>query len=111
MKKLLLFAIMFICGVAVMAQFRPAKVSKSVKMRDVLETPAIDNQSPVLQAGNPVVNTKAAMDDNIGTSGVYDMQSNNSPSSRVVCWPDGTIAATWIKSDVSGYAEIGRAHV
>ena len=110
MKKILLFAVMIISGLAVMAQFRPAKLSKSVQVRDVLETPAIDKQIPLSQTGNPVVNTKAVMDETIGVSGVYDMQSNNSPSSRVVCWPDGTIAATWIKSDVAGYADRGTGY-
>ena len=110
MKKLLLFAIVIMCGTAVMAQFRPAKISKSVSTTAVRETSAIDLQLPAVQSGNPVVNTKAVMDATIGVSGVYDMQSNNSPMERVVCWPDGTIAASWIKSDVAGYADRGTGY-
>ncbi len=110
MKRILLFAIVIMCGMAVMAQYRPAKLSKSVQLRDVLETPAIDNQNPFLLAGNPVANTKSVMDDNLGVSSVYDMQSNAAPMQRVVCWPDGSVAAAWIKSDVSGYADRGTGY-
>ena len=110
MKRLFLFAIMILCGMAVMAQYMPAKVSRSVKLTDVRDTPAIDNQCQFFNTGNAVVNTKAVMDDNLGVSTVYDMQSNNSPSERVVCWPDGTVAAAWIKSDVSGYADRGTGY-
>ena len=110
MKRIYLFTILILCGMAVMAQYSPAKVSKSVTLRDVLETPAVDNQCPFLNSGNPVVNTKAAMDVNVGTSGVYDMQSNNSAMEHVVCWPDGTIATAWIKSEVAGYADRGSGY-
>ena len=110
MKKLLLFAIMIMCGVVVMAQLRPAKISKSQQNKSVLETPAIDAQNQFIQTGNPVVNTKSVMDDIIGVSGVYDMQSNNSAMERVVCWPDGSVAAAWIKSDVTGYADRGTGY-
>ncbi len=110
MKKLLLFAIMVLCGVAVMAQFRPAKISKSVNVKDVLDKPAIDNQCLFLSSGNPVANTKSVMDDILGVSGVYDMQSNASAMERVVCWPDGSVAAAWIKSDVAGYADRGTGY-
>lgn len=110
MKKILLFAILIVCGVAVMAQYKPAKVSKSLQNMQMRETPAIDNQIPPMQTGNPVANTKAVLDETLGVSGVYDMQSNGSAMERVVCWPDGTIAATWIKSDVSGYADRGTGY-
>ncbi|MEI7662035.1 MAG: T9SS type A sorting domain-containing protein [Bacteroidota bacterium] len=110
MKRLFLFAIMIFCGMAVMAQYMPAKVSKSVKLTDVRDTPAIDNQCQFFNTGNAVANTKAVMDDNLGVSTVYDMQSNNSPMERVVCWPDGAVAAAWIKSDVSGYADRGTGY-
>jgi hypothetical protein len=110
MKKNLLFVFMILCGVVVMAQYRPAKISKSLLNKEIPAAPAIDNQVPGIQSGNPVANTKAVLDDNLGVSGVYDMQSNNSASERVVCWPDGTVAATWIKSDVSGYADRGTGY-
>ncbi len=110
MKKLLLFAMLTMCGVAVMAQFRPAKLSKTLQNRYILETPAIDNQAPATQAGNPVVNTKSVMDDILGVSGTYDMQSNGSPMERVVCWPDGSVAASWIKADVASYADRGTGY-
>ncbi|MEI7662036.1 MAG: T9SS type A sorting domain-containing protein [Bacteroidota bacterium] len=110
MKKLLLFAILITCGVAVMAQFSPAKLSRSLQNKYVLETPAIDNQSPLMQTGNPVVNTKSVMDDNLGVSGTYDMQSNGAPMERVVCWPDGTVAAAWIKADLASYADRGTGY-
>ena len=58
MRKILLFAIMIMCGVAVMAQFRPAKLANSLQNRYVVETPAIDNQTPFGQTGNPVVNSR-----------------------------------------------------
>ncbi len=110
MKKILLFAIVMMCGVAVMAQYRPAKLSKSVQLRDVLVTPAIDNQNAFVTAGNPVANTKAVMDDILGTSGTYDMQSNGSPMNRVVCWSDGSVAASWIKADAASYADRGTGY-
>jgi len=46
----------------------------------------------------------------MGNSELYDQQTNSSMISRLVLWPDGTLAATWIKSDVSGYADRGTGY-
>jgi len=110
MKKSLLFALMVLCGVAVMAQFRPAKISKALQNKAVLVTPAIADESPLTQSGNPYVNSKAVMDDILGTSGAYDMQSNNAPMQRVIAWPDGTVSASWMKADQSSYADRGTGY-
>ncbi len=111
MKRLLLFTIIIMCGASVMAQFRPAKISKALQNRYVLETPAIDNQSPFNQMGNPVVNTKAALEDILGSSAAYDMQSNSSSMERVICWPDGTVSATWMMANVpTSYSDRGTGY-
>jgi hypothetical protein len=111
MKRLLLLMIIVACGVAVMAQFRPAKTSKLLQNRNILETPAIDNPSVFLPAGNPIVNSKSALEDILGTSGAYDMQSNSSSMERVVCWPDGTVSASWMMANVpTTYSDRGSGY-
>jgi hypothetical protein len=93
-----------------MAQYRPGKLPKTLQNRYVLEAPAIDNPSQVMQSVNPLVNTKAVQDDVIGTSGAYDMQSNGSAMERVISWPDGTISAAWMKADLTSYADRGSGY-
>jgi hypothetical protein len=110
MKKISLLVIAILVGVAVMAQFRPAKLSKKLQNTAVLQTPAIDNQTPFTKNLNPAVNTKQLLDDDLGTSGTYDMQSNSSAMERVVCWPDNTVGATWIKADQTSYADRGTGY-
>jgi hypothetical protein len=110
MKKISLLVIAILVGMAVMAQFRPAKLSRKLQNKAVLASPAIDNQTPFVKNLNPVVNTKQLLDDDLGTSGAYDMQSNSSPMERVVCWPDGTLAAAWIKADQTSYADRGTGY-
>jgi hypothetical protein len=110
MKKISLLVIAILVGVAVMAQFRPAKLSKKLQNTAVLSTPAIDNQTPFMKNLNPAVNTKQLLDDDLGTSGTYDMQSNSSPMERVIGWPDGTVSASWMKADQTSYADRGTGY-
>ena len=110
MKKILLFVFLTMFGVVVMAQYKPAKFAKTLKTPNIRETAAVDNQAPGVQLGNPVVNTKAAMGEYIGTSGTYDMQSNASSMDRVICWPDGTVSASWMMANATSYADRGSGY-
>jgi len=38
------------------------------------------------------------------------MQSNASPMQRVICWPDGTVSAAWMKADAASYADRGTGY-
>lgn len=110
MKKLLLLTIAILVVFAVSAQYRPAKLSNSVKYK-VLPTPvAIDNKQYVTQPGNPVASSKAVLDDVIGTSGSYDMQSNAAMMSRLYRYTDGTIAGTWTTAYASGASDRGSGY-
>ncbi|MDD4603654.1 MAG: T9SS type A sorting domain-containing protein [Bacteroidales bacterium] len=97
MKRTLLFAIALMLGVTVMAQLQPAKISKSLQNQAVPASAAVDNQIMPTQPGNSVVNTKATLEDIIGTSR-YDMQSNGGMMSRLYLWPDGSLSGTWTKA-------------
>jgi len=91
MKKFTLFVLVMCMFVMAMAQSKFAKPPlQSVPAK------AIKNQVLPAQPGNPVVNTKAALEDIIGTT-VYDMQTNGSMDSRITVFPDGTMGATWIR--------------
>ncbi len=110
MRKLLLFAMAFMVGIAVMAQLKPAKMSGSMKNMVLTAPVAIDNQAVVTQSGNPVVNTKAVLDDVIGNSSTYDMQSNASMMSRLYRFSDGTIGGTWTTAYASGASDRGSGY-
>ena len=95
MKKLLLFALLFTLGVAVMAQQKPVKLSKSIQNRTLPSFKALDNGTSPAQPGNTVANSKAVLDEIIGGSR-YDMQTNAAiQNNRFVMWPDGNLSATW----------------
>ncbi|MEI6435700.1 MAG: T9SS type A sorting domain-containing protein [Bacteroidota bacterium] len=110
MKKLLLFAMAFMVGIAVMAQLKPAKLSSSLQNRAMPAPIAIDNSATFIQSGNPVVNTKSVMDEVMGNSLTYDMQSNASMMSRLYRFEDGTVAGAWTTSYISGNADRGSGY-
>jgi hypothetical protein len=110
MKKLLLIAIALMVGFGVSAQFRPAKISNSLK-NQVLPAPVkIDNQMYVTQPGNAVANSKSVLDDVIGSSATYDMQSNAAMMSRLYRFSDGTIGGTWTTAYASGASDRGSGY-
>ncbi len=110
MKKTLLLAISLVIGVAVMAQLKPVKISGALQNRAIAAPEAIDNSALFTQTGNPVVNTKAAMDAEIGNSLTYDMQSNAAMMSRLYRFEDGTVAGTWTGAWQSGASDRGSGY-
>ncbi len=100
----------FMVGIALMAQHRPAQISSAMKYRAVPAPIAIDNSTFVTQAGNPVANTKAVMDDVLGNSATYDMQSNAAMMSRLYRFEDGTISGTWTTAYASGASDRGSGY-
>ncbi|MCK9220367.1 MAG: T9SS type A sorting domain-containing protein [Bacteroidales bacterium] len=95
MKRTLLFMIALMIGVTVMAQLKPAKISKSLQNQAMPAAVIIDNQMIPSQSGNAIVNTKATLDDNLGASR-YDMQTNGTiMNNRLLLWPDGSLSGTW----------------
>lgn len=110
MKKTLLLAIALMVGLAASAQFKPAKISNSLKNK-VLPAPfKIDNQQFVTQSANAFVNSKAVLDDVMGNSVHYDMQSNAAMMERLVRYPDGTVAGTWTTAYASGASDRGSGY-
>jgi hypothetical protein len=110
MKKIYLLTLLVICNLALVAQYKPVPLSKAIQGKTLHKIQECGTALPYLKSPNPVVSTKEVMDDDIGTSGVYDMQSNASSMERVVTWPDGTTAAIWMKSDVTGYGDCGTGY-
>ena len=111
MKRILLIAITLMIGVSVMAQLKPVTMSKSLTNKVLPAPVAIDQVNTFNQPGNVVVNSKAALDDIIGSSR-YDMQSNASMMSRLYLWPDGSLSGTWTMgmNDGGGYPDRGTGY-
>ncbi len=110
MKKTLLLAIAMMIGVAVMAQFRPAKISKDLATKAMPAPVKVDGSEVAVNQGNPFVNTKATLEEIIGNSR-YDMQSNGSMMQRLYLWPDGSLAGTWTKGNADpSYSDRGTGY-
>ena len=100
----------FLVGIAMMAQLRPAKLSSAMQNKALPAPIAIDNASYVNQPGNPVANSKSVLDDVIGNSATYDMQSNAAMMSRLYRYSDGTFAGTWTSAWASGASDRGSGY-
>ena len=94
-----------------MAQYKPAPISKSLQNQAAPVAASIDNQVVASQPGNSVANTKSVLDDIIGASR-YDMQSNGAiQNNRIYLWPDGGVSATWTMGMADpGYADRGTGY-
>ena len=96
MKKNLLFLLAVIVGLSVVAQNRPVdnpRLIRSVPYH-VVDLPVMDPAQLI----NPAANSKAVLEDDIGTTR-YDLQTNEAIQNRIVVYPDGTIGATWTKGE------------
>jgi len=107
MKRIFLFALMLTFTVGSMAQ-----LSKYAhKYGQKIPRAAVDN--PVmnpLQPSNTTVNTKAVLEDQIGTTR-YDLQTNEAPQNRFYVYPDGTMAGTWTMGFLeTAYADRGTGY-
>ncbi len=94
MKKYLLFIFMLSIGFASIAQLAHVSGSRLVKA-----VPAVAIDMPVvnpLQAVNASANSKAVLEDDLGSTR-YDLQTNYAIQNRIVVFPDGTIAGTWTR--------------
>ena len=108
MKRIFLFALMLTFTVGSMAQL--SKYARKYEQR--IPRTAVDNgvMNP-LQPANTTVNTKAVLEDQLGTTR-YDLQSNESCQNRFYVYPDGTMAGTWTLSmnEASSYADRGTGY-
>jgi len=108
MKKILLFSVMLSIGIASVAQL--ARVASS---RIIKEIPAVAVDLPAVnpaQYSNPVVNSKAVMEDVLGQTR-YDLQTNYSIQNRIHFFPDGTVAGTWTTSmEDAGWTDRGTGY-
>lgn len=91
MKKI---TFLILCVIFAASGFTQSKYAKAPLQ--VIPAKAIKNQFIATQVYNPVVSTKAAMEDVIGTTW-YDMQTNGTIDTRVHIYSDGTIGNTWIR--------------
>lgn len=108
MKNFLLFALALFIGFSTMAQ-RPKETSS----RLIKSVPAVAIDNPAMapaQGINPSVNSKSALEDELGQSR-YDLQSNEALQNRLVIYDDGTMAATWTTSmSDPGFADRGTGY-
>lgn len=110
MKKLLLLSLAVLVGFCAMAQTRPAKISNELANKKLPAPVKIDGQTFVTQPTNPLANSKAVLDDVIGNSLTYDMQSNAAMMSRLYRFSDGTLAGTWTTGYQSGASDRGSGY-
>jgi hypothetical protein len=108
MKRIFLFALMLTFTVGSMAQL--SKYARKYEQR--IPRTAVDNgvMNP-LQPANTTVNTKAVLEDQLGTTR-YDLQTNEACQNRFYVYPDGTMAGTWTMSlnEASSYADRGTGY-
>ena len=91
MKKFTLLLMAVLCVSVLMAQRKMASVPlKAVPAK------AIKIGATPSQPGNPTTNTKAVLEDVLGTTW-YDMQSNGAIDSRLTVYPDGTMGGVWTR--------------
>jgi hypothetical protein len=91
MKKFTVLMLALSISAMAMAQ---SKFSKSPVQ--AIPAQAIKSQVLPSQPGNPVANSKAALEDILGNT-KYDMQTNGAIQNRMYVYPDGKMAATWIR--------------
>ncbi len=98
-----------ICAVS-LAQLQRAVPSASLQNMTMPALVKVDDMNPFGRAGNNFVNSKSVADGDIGVSLVYDQQTNSSMPGRLFLWPDGSLSAVWMKSDVAGYPDRGTGY-
>lgn len=91
MKIFFLFALMLTFTVASMAQLsRNARKYEQRIPKDAIDNAVMNPTQPA----NTTVNTKAVLEDQLGTTR-YDLQTNEAIQNRFYVYPDGTMAGTW----------------
>jgi len=92
MKKILLLLTVLSFGFVAVAQLSKVADSRFVKVlpANAIDMPAMNPH----QFGNPSVNSKSALEDNLGQTR-YDLQTNYAIQNRLYLFPDGTMAGTW----------------
>ena len=107
MKRIFLFALMLTFTVGSMAQLS----QYARKYEQKIPRNAVDNavMNP-LQPANSTVNTKAVLEDELGTTR-YDLQTNEACQNRFYVYPDGTMGGTWTMGMVeTAYADRGTGY-
>jgi len=107
MKRILLFALMLAFTVGSMAQL--SKYARKYEQKIPKTAVDIPVMNP-LQPANSTVNTKAVLEDQLGTTR-YDLQTNEACQNRFYVYPDGTMAGTWTMGFVeTAYADRGTGY-
>ncbi|MGA2823125.1 MAG: sialidase family protein, partial [Bacteroidales bacterium] len=107
MKRIFLFALMLTFTVGSMAQLS----QYARKYEQKIPRNAVDNavMNP-LQPANSTVNTKAVLEDELGTTR-YDLQTNEACQNRFYVYPDGTMGGTWTMGMVeTAYTDRGTGY-
>ncbi len=97
MRKVLLVALMFAFSGSLMAQL--SRYARKYEQRVPRDAAGLTISGPV----NPVnlsVNSKAVLDDQLGTT-LYDLQTYASAQNRFYVYPDGTMAGCWMMGNNS----------
>jgi hypothetical protein len=107
MKRIFLFALMLTFAVSSMAQL--SKYARKYEQRIPATAVDIPTMNP-LQPSNTTVNTKAVLEDQLGTTR-YDLQTNEACQNRFYVYPDGTMGGTWTMGMVeTAYADRGTGY-
>jgi hypothetical protein len=91
MKKFTLFLLVICIPAMAMAHSKYAKAPLHS-----FPANSIKNQIMPAQPGNPLTNTKAALEDLLGST-IYDMQTNATIQNRMYVYPDGSMVGTWTR--------------
>ncbi len=110
MRKITLVMAACCISVAALSQQKHAGLSTSLENLAVPAPVPIDDYNQYSMPGNAVVNSKAALEEIIGESAVYDQQTNSTMPNRLYLWPDGSLSATWMMSNAAGYADRGTGY-
>ena len=110
MKKFTFILAAFCIAASAFTQQKHVVLSPSIQNLTLPAPVLIDDYINYSQPNNNIVNSKAVLEETIGGSDVYDQQTNSSMPNRLYLWPDGTVSATWMKSDVTGNADRGAGY-
>lgn len=92
------------------AQLKRVAPSSRVENQMLPAPVAIDDYTRYNQPVNDIVYSKMTLDEIIGESMVYDQQTNATMPNRMYLWPDGSLSASWMMSNVAGYADRGTGY-
>ena len=110
MKKLVLLMVILIIGMCYTAQSQNRLTKLNRDFKTIKPVAGVDNPVLGAQTPNPVVSTKATMDDPITATTKYDFQTNGACLPHIYKYPDGTIATVATMSHLDDFSDRGTGY-